>query len=216
MSKLELSCSAMNCEQGCVPNIEPGRNGTCFCNKGYKVTGSKQNRCKNINECEIWGICSQHCEDSDGSYKCSCQPGFDLQTDNKTCTVTGISSTSACISLFNKNRITGCYLIYVLWLCSDPNVKLVFATKKAVRVFNLKDGKQSSIVENSGQNIALAVDIASRKVLWADISSKREAIYRASLDGNGTVETLVDYGKRRLRNDNEWIAVRLMQSGVGV
>ena len=59
----------------------------------------------------------------------------------------------------------------------------------------MKERKHYSIKENSGQNIAVAVDVGNRKVLWTDISDKREAIYRRSIDGNGTIETVVGYGK---------------------
>lgn len=38
-----------------------------------------------INECiENTGLCEQLCEDTEGSYKCSCRPGFRLN-ENQQC-----------------------------------------------------------------------------------------------------------------------------------
>ena len=39
-----------------------------------------------INECTIsYNPCSQLCRDNNGSYICSCQPGYVLITNNETC-----------------------------------------------------------------------------------------------------------------------------------
>jgi len=39
-----------------------------------------------INECEIInGFCEQTCENLPGSYRCRCLPGYDMNTDNRTC-----------------------------------------------------------------------------------------------------------------------------------
>lgn len=40
-----------------------------------------------INECDnVNGGCEQNCINDDGSYTCSCSPGFHLSTDLQNCT----------------------------------------------------------------------------------------------------------------------------------
>ena len=38
-----------------------------------------------INECEGYNDCHQICTNTDGSYYCSCDTGFMLAADNRTC-----------------------------------------------------------------------------------------------------------------------------------
>ena len=38
-----------------------------------------------INECDVYGQCTQLCTNTKGSYKCSCKPGYGLEPDKKTC-----------------------------------------------------------------------------------------------------------------------------------
>ena len=40
---------------------------------------------KDVNECNGDHECDQNCTNVDGSYICSCDPGFELQSDNVTC-----------------------------------------------------------------------------------------------------------------------------------
>ena len=66
------------CEQECwdVPQIIPGRVKlhTCKCRQGYEPDGK---RCTDINECVTnANNCTQQCNNRDGSYACSCAPGF--------------------------------------------------------------------------------------------------------------------------------------------
>lgn len=42
-----------------------------------------------IDECQTYGICDQHCKNSPGSYTCICQEDYLLQDDNKTCKAHG-------------------------------------------------------------------------------------------------------------------------------
>ncbi len=73
----------------------------CTCNKGYEtddginctsklmIERSQQNLLSlstDINECGNSTIlCDQQCIDTDGSFVCDCDDGYDLQSDNRTC-----------------------------------------------------------------------------------------------------------------------------------
>ncbi|KAK3583696.1 hypothetical protein CHS0354_021446 [Potamilus streckersoni] len=53
------------------------------CPEGYVSKGDK---CIDINECEKTDLCNQTCNNTYGSYVCSCNIGYRLQADSKTCT----------------------------------------------------------------------------------------------------------------------------------
>ena len=40
---------------------------------------------KDINECNGNHQCDHNCTNMDRSFKCSCDPGYELQPDNRTC-----------------------------------------------------------------------------------------------------------------------------------
>ena len=40
---------------------------------------------KDINECNGHHQCDHECINMDGSYTCSCDPGYELDSDNRTC-----------------------------------------------------------------------------------------------------------------------------------
>lgn len=42
-----------------------------------------------IDECQIYGKCDQGCVNTAGSYRCTCEAGYILQDDRKTCKADG-------------------------------------------------------------------------------------------------------------------------------
>ena len=42
-----------------------------------------------IDECKVYGMCSQDCQNTKGSYKCLCKAGYQLEPDKKTCKAKG-------------------------------------------------------------------------------------------------------------------------------
>ncbi|KAK7093001.1 hypothetical protein V1264_008666 [Littorina saxatilis] len=77
------TCETANCTQGCrVP--DNASTPQCFCNPGYKLNTTDNTTCLNEDECKA-NICSQNCEDSVGSFTCSCYTGFRLDADGTSC-----------------------------------------------------------------------------------------------------------------------------------
>lgn len=61
---------------------------TCVCPKGFRFN-QLNNKCEDIDECkEKYGICSQYCLNTSGSYKCYCSEKYELLADNRTCQTT--------------------------------------------------------------------------------------------------------------------------------
>ncbi|XP_071153468.1 uncharacterized protein [Mytilus edulis] len=84
-------CTLQNltCGYGCDNITNPGTWG-CICREGYQLDIASGN-CSNINECDA-NVCTQNCEDTVGSYNCSCYTGFKLNADKTSC--------SACVNPF--------------------------------------------------------------------------------------------------------------------
>lgn len=96
-------CLELNCAQYC--HITP-TGAECSCTKGF-THNTSTNECVDINECEIYGICSQGCSNTIGSYRCSCFDKFALLDDNKTCRVIG---TEPLMLYALGDKIKGIYL----------------------------------------------------------------------------------------------------------
>ncbi|CAG2063656.1 unnamed protein product, partial [Timema podura] len=66
------SCSSLGCEYKCQASLTGG---ACYCPEGRKVANDSRS-CIDHDECAEWGFCDQLCTNTDGSYKCSCAPGY--------------------------------------------------------------------------------------------------------------------------------------------
>lgn len=53
-----------------------------------------------VNECEEFGVCDQHCINSFGKYECSCDSNYEL-VDNHKCKIKGIIEIICLLTLLN-------------------------------------------------------------------------------------------------------------------
>ena len=79
------ACDSLKCDGQCqVLPTGP----MCVCKIGY-FHNTTAKSCQDINECEVFGTCSQGCTNTLGSYKCTCAPMFHMLADQKTCIASG-------------------------------------------------------------------------------------------------------------------------------
>lgn len=126
-SKDTRACNTFGCptKSNCV--LRPS-GPTCLCKQGFKFNETNK-QCEDINECLIYGICSQGCSNTEGSYKCFCAPQFRLLEDNRTCEATG-----------------------------DKEALLIYAGHRAVNAVALKSKHMYPIAENLNQVIGTSYD----------------------------------------------------------
>jgi low density lipoprotein-related protein 2 len=75
----KLSCPSLGCEYKCQASLTGG---SCYCPDGRKLA-SDNRTCVDRDECMEWGFCDQICTNTEGSYKCSCAPGYTLKEKNR-------------------------------------------------------------------------------------------------------------------------------------
>ncbi|XP_035237468.1 low-density lipoprotein receptor-related protein 1-like isoform X1 [Anguilla anguilla] len=85
-------------EAHCVTN---GTDSFCTCKPGFQKTG--QNSCEDKNECQRFGLCSHICNNTKGSYKCSCHKYFTKVND--TCKADSQNSNRQVLYIADDNEI---------------------------------------------------------------------------------------------------------------
>lgn len=75
---------------------------------------------EDFDDCSMWGVCDQLCEDRIGSHRCSCREGYVLE-QHRYCRA-DVSSESF-PSLFEQIFLTCCMLRF--WMC-ERSIKLTF------------------------------------------------------------------------------------------
>ena len=75
----------------------------CYCKVNEEVVPMNGTLCTDFNECDINnGGCDQICENTIGSFKCSCRPGYN-QSQN------GVSCDGKLFSITNKHGLNRLY-----------------------------------------------------------------------------------------------------------
>ncbi|XP_053949774.1 putative vitellogenin receptor isoform X2 [Anastrepha ludens] len=83
------NCSTKACPPASTCRMLPQQGAQCICPKGYRMS-LLENACRDVDEClEMYGLCSQGCMNTRGSYRCTCNEGYTLKDDNRTCEAHG-------------------------------------------------------------------------------------------------------------------------------
>ncbi|KAL1506053.1 hypothetical protein ABEB36_005485 [Hypothenemus hampei] len=127
------------CEQLCV--TYPGGRQGCSCYNGYKLDQNGYT-CNDIDECMLSTdpVCSQKCNNTPGTFKCSCMTGYILRPDLRTCKAVGAPPT------------------------------LLFANRIDIRQMSLSNSKYSLTVKGLHNVISLDYHYDKQLIFWSDIS----------------------------------------------
>ncbi|XP_046395098.1 low-density lipoprotein receptor-related protein 4-like [Ischnura elegans] len=138
------------CTQLCITNAD-GKD-ACACNPGYRLAPNGYT-CLDIDECsppleddeEVFGewlglACSQICQNSQGSFSCSCADGYVLRPDGKSCKALG------------------------------PPPMLIFANRIDIRQVSLNNIKYTAILKGLQNAIALDYHYEQGLLYWSDVS----------------------------------------------
>ncbi|XP_065835962.1 low-density lipoprotein receptor-like [Oscarella lobularis] len=166
----------------------------CTCPKGFQITATG---CEDIDECASFGYCQQNCSNSLGSFICSCDSGYILRPDQRSC----------------KSESGEAYLLYAhgheirsMDLASLQYEKVFHSSQGTISYIGVTFHYQSGMVyfcdfqshsihgvPLSGGNVielytdvgapeGLAVDWLNNRLYWTE--SDRGNVVMGSLDGN--------------------------------
>lgn len=96
-----------------------------------------------INECDTFGTCSQSCENTKGSYKCSCYDGYTMDPSTNRCKANG----------------------------KEPY--LLFANRHDLREIRLETRQYREIIKGLRSAIAMDFDYKGEFVFWSDVTMER-------------------------------------------
>lgn len=83
------------CEHTCIGDLQGQKTG-CGCREGFQLTDDGLS-CSDIDECAVRkGGCEHKCHNTEGSFYCTCERGYHIAEDQRTCTpcVRQLNSTS--------------------------------------------------------------------------------------------------------------------------
>ncbi|XP_028393318.1 low-density lipoprotein receptor-related protein 2-like [Dendronephthya gigantea] len=213
-TKCSGSCSSPLlgvCQQDCK-DVHPGPGYHCVCYPGYEISQEDSHYCDDINECAVFGTCSQKCDNFKGSHKCSCYDGYQLshKKNNKTsCRIKGPPPEVYVPSLegirrYSPSGFGGRLLVptdsviksidyfvrdnatYVLWLDGKKNT-INLVTIKDTKQRRRRDTKDyTTLIEASGKPRSFAVDYMSGDVFWLESSTNEHSVRVKSIFGKAS------------------------------
>uniref|UniRef100_A0A672N2Y4 Low-density lipoprotein receptor-related protein 2-like n=1 Tax=Sinocyclocheilus grahami TaxID=75366 RepID=A0A672N2Y4_SINGR len=195
-------CASLSCEHHCHASPEGG---TCACPPGYMVSRNDSRSCIDYDDCSLWGMCDQLCEDRIGSHRCSCRDGYLLEQHRYFDSYTGVPSlifsngrdlliadvhghsTQTLVESQNRGVAVGVDFHYqlqrVFWTDTIQN-----------KVFSVDmDGSRLQVVLNVSVDYPenLAVDWVNNKLYVVEASVNR--IDMVDLDGSNRVTLIAEH-----------------------
>ncbi|XP_041123031.1 low-density lipoprotein receptor-related protein 2 [Polyodon spathula] len=150
-------CSILSCEHRCHASPQGG---ACYCPDGFTLSNDSRT-CVDYNDCSIWGVCDQLCEDRIGTHHCSCGNGYFLE-QGRHC----------------KANIT----------VGLP--EFLFSNGRDIMVGDIHGRNVRVLVESpsKGQAMGVAYHWVAQRIFWTDTSQRK--VFSVKFDGTDVKEVL--------------------------
>ncbi|XP_077974467.1 prolow-density lipoprotein receptor-related protein 1-like isoform X1 [Styela clava] len=126
---------------------------TCYCGEGQKLNPLDNRTCVDINMCEEHDVCEQTCTDGPLlTYKCSCAPGFTLET-GVSLSVSGVS-----VSVPSHCKVNKANSAYIL-VATATSVEGISLTGQVI---------PSTAIRGTHTSLAMVTDVAGKRACWID------------------------------------------------
>ncbi|XP_014344907.1 low-density lipoprotein receptor-related protein 2a [Latimeria chalumnae] len=152
------SCVSLSCEYRCHPSPSGG---ACYCPSGYIVSHNDSHSCTDFNDCKMWGVCDQLCEDRIGTHQCRCVEGYFLE-QHRHC---------------KANTSTGFPLI-------------IFSNGRDLLVGDIHGRSLQTLMQSQNRGVAVGVDFHYylHRIFWTDTVQNK--VFSADTDGLNVQEVL--------------------------
>uniref|UniRef100_A0A8C7GPZ6 Low-density lipoprotein receptor-related protein 2 n=1 Tax=Oncorhynchus kisutch TaxID=8019 RepID=A0A8C7GPZ6_ONCKI len=169
-------CSALSCEYRC--HLTP-QGGACYCPDGFTVANDSRS-CADYDDCDIWGICDQLCEDRPGTHRCSCADGYFLEQGNRC----------------RANISVG---LPQLIFTNGGDVMMADIHGRFIRTLVPSQGR--------GSSVGVGYHWHSQRVFWTDTNTQK--VYSANFDGGDIQEVLNEAVHSAQNIAVDWINFKL-------
>ncbi|KAI4544121.1 hypothetical protein MG293_004387 [Ovis ammon polii] len=213
-------------ETTCPPHQFRCDNGNCIemvkvCNHFPDCLDSSDEKGCGINECNDPTLsgCNQNCTDTLTSFYCSCNPGYKLLSDKRTCVDIDECKETPFICSQKCENLPGTYICKCApGYIREPDGKtcrqnsniepdLIFSNRYYLRNLTIYDNLYSLILQGLGNVVALDFDRVEKRLYWLDIENKviermfvnktnRETVLKHNLPGAESLA--VDWVTRKL------------------
>ncbi|XP_073701234.1 low-density lipoprotein receptor-related protein 2a [Garra rufa] len=145
-------CASLSCEHHCHASPDGG---TCACPPGYIVSRNDSRSCIDYDDCSLWGMCDQLCEDRIGSHRCSCRDGY----------------------LLEQHR-------YCRANPSSGVPSLIFSNGRDLLIADVHGHNAHTLVESQNRGVAVGVDFhyQLQRVFWTDTIQNK--VFSVDMDGS--------------------------------
>ncbi|OWK11616.1 hypothetical protein Celaphus_00003421, partial [Cervus elaphus hippelaphus] len=151
-------CPSLGCEYQC--HKSPG-GGMCYCPSGFIVNKNRTNNCVDFDDCQIWGVCDQICEDRIGHHRCDCVEGYVLEHQQHC----------------RANSSFG-------------EAFVIFSNGRDLLKGNIHGNNFQILAQSQNRGLAVGVDFhyRQRRVFWTDIVQNK--VFSVDISGSRTREVL--------------------------
>ncbi|XP_069081387.1 low-density lipoprotein receptor-related protein 2 [Pleurodeles waltl] len=151
-------CAALSCQHRC--HASP-TGGSCYCPSGYVINPNDNRTCIDFDDCKMWGVCDQLCEDRVGSHHCSCIEGYTLE-HHRHC---------------RANTSSG-----------SPSI--IFSNGRDLLIGDVHGRNLRNLVQSRNRGVAIGVDFhyQLRRIFWSDTVQNK--VFSADISGSDIREVL--------------------------
>ncbi|XP_074926235.1 low-density lipoprotein receptor-related protein 2 [Chelonoidis abingdonii] len=151
-------CAALSCQYRCHSSPSGG---TCYCPAGYVISSNDSRTCIDFDDCKMWGVCDQLCEDRIGHHQCHCVEGYFLE-HHRHCranTSSGVAS-------------------------------IIFSNGRDLLIGDVHGRSFRTLVQSQNRGVAVGVDFHFylRRIFWTD--TVQDKVFSVGIDGSDIHEVL--------------------------
>ncbi|XP_070072746.1 vitellogenin receptor Yl [Drosophila takahashii] len=154
-------CDTKKCPPGAKCHMMPSGGAECHCPTGFRQA-KFEDKCEDIDECqERDDLCSQGCENTSGGYRCVCDAGYLMASDNRTCRA-------------------------IVHVSSDQQPLLLYTTQMTIMGMHLHENNLRNHIYPVAGNLSKVIGVAydGSHIYWTNIQNEAESIVKANGDGS--------------------------------